>query len=560
MARKSRRNIVSEQPIELLDCKKEQKIKTAVYARLSVEQDGNNESIETQILMAKQYIEDHPEFEFVDSYADIGYTGTNFNRPDFMRLIDDIKMGQIQCVIVKDLSRFGRNFLETGYYIETVFPALNARLIAINDRFDSSRDEDRRGLEAPIKNMVNEMYAKDMSKKYIDSFILHSSMGDTKIGLAPFGYVVDKKNNQLVEYPETARIVKVIYFWYNEGLSMAEIARRIDKLGLKTPGQYKADMDGIPNTSKDPKWRSLVVSDILKNPQYVGDTIQGRRKHRQYTNEYIRHVDSSQWIIHPDRYQPLVSRADNQKAKDRIASELKEKNEGKDRRKAGREKFTNPLSKKVFCADCGHFMAYGRVQHSAAKDGYDVAYYICHSGVYSYCNQRIYEDYLKTFVMDQIKKLIQSLCDQKGLVRSLLDSSQKKGKLLSNERKIAYIRQKIADNEKTFETLYVNLTDELIDADEYRLLSDHYSVEKEELQGQLMELGREHTRIIKSLEQFEDLLNQLEHYVGTMEYNQELVDRLVAQIRISKSGAIEMIYNCEDTVNRYFEIINEEEQ
>lgn len=112
-----------------------------------------------------QYIQDHEEYKLVDTYVDDGYTGTDFDRPEFIRLMDDVRTGKIQAIIVKDLSRFGRNFIETGYYIETIFPCLNVRLISINDEFDSSRAEDRNSMVMPIKNMINEMYAKDASKR-----------------------------------------------------------------------------------------------------------------------------------------------------------------------------------------------------------------------------------------------------------------------------------------------------------------------------------------------------------------------------------------------------------
>ena len=121
--------------------------------------------IQTQIELLHQYIQDHEEYKLVDTYVDDGYTGTDFDRPEFIRLMDDVRTGKIQAIIVKDLSRFGRNFIETGYYIETIFPCLNVRLISINDEFDSSRAEDRNSMVMPIKNMINEMYAKDAYKK-----------------------------------------------------------------------------------------------------------------------------------------------------------------------------------------------------------------------------------------------------------------------------------------------------------------------------------------------------------------------------------------------------------
>lgn len=149
MARKSRRaNVVQEKKEELqvfASIITQKQLATAAYARLSVEKE-NDESIQTQIELLHQYIQDHEEYKLVDTYVDDGYTGTDFDRPEFIRLMDDVRTGKIQAIIVKDLSRFGRNFIETGYYIETIFPCLNVRLISINDEFDSSRAEDRNSI------------------------------------------------------------------------------------------------------------------------------------------------------------------------------------------------------------------------------------------------------------------------------------------------------------------------------------------------------------------------------------------------------------------------------
>ena len=184
MARKSRRaNVVQEKKEELqvfASIITQNQLATAAYARLSVEKE-NDESIQTQIELLHQYIQNHEEYKLVDTYVDDGYTGTDFDRPEFIRLMDDVRTGKIQAIIVKDLSRFGRNFIETGYYIETIFPCLNVRLISINDEFDSSRAEDRNSMVMPIKNMINEMYAKDASKKRVLSFEMHSQRGDMKI-------------------------------------------------------------------------------------------------------------------------------------------------------------------------------------------------------------------------------------------------------------------------------------------------------------------------------------------------------------------------------------------
>lgn len=166
MARKSRKNL--QQPEQaatsvLLPELEEAKMPAAIYGRLSVEDEETEESMETQIALVQDYINRSRELSYVDTYFDNGFTGTNFKRPAFTRLMNDVRQKKIKCIVVKDLSRFGRNYLEAGYYIETVFPFLGIRLIAVTDNFDSARKEDMESLALPIRNMVNAMYAKDIS-------------------------------------------------------------------------------------------------------------------------------------------------------------------------------------------------------------------------------------------------------------------------------------------------------------------------------------------------------------------------------------------------------------
>ena len=168
MARKSRKNMMPQAAVqEAVQQNEKELLRTAAYARLSVENGGHEteDSLHTQILQIHNYIRENPELTLTDTYADNGFTGTRFDRPEFERMMQDIRTGKIQCIVVKDLSRFGRDYIETGSYLETIFPMLHVRFIAINDDFDNIRQSDVDSLAVPIKNMVNSLYAKDISKK-----------------------------------------------------------------------------------------------------------------------------------------------------------------------------------------------------------------------------------------------------------------------------------------------------------------------------------------------------------------------------------------------------------
>lgn len=178
------------------------------------------------------------ELNYVDTYFDNGFTGTNFKRPAFTRLMNDVRQKKIKCIVVKDLSRFGRNYLEAGYYIETVFPFLGVRLIAVTDHFDSTRKEDMESLALPIRNMVNTMYAKDISKKVWTSLQRKKEAGYAVGSDAPFGYIRNPVTKRNEIDPETAFYVQLIFQWVLMGVAIFEIARRLTLLKVPTPREW----------------------------------------------------------------------------------------------------------------------------------------------------------------------------------------------------------------------------------------------------------------------------------------------------------------------------------
>lgn len=401
MARKSRRaNIVQEKKEELhisTSIITRRQLATAAYARLSVDKEKNDESIQNQIELLHQYIREHEEYSLVDTYVDDGYTGTDFDRPEFIRLMDDVRTGKIQCIIVKDLSRFGRNFIETGYYIETIFPCLNVRLISINDDFDSSREEDRNSMVVPIKNMINEMYAKDASKKRVLSFEMHSRRGDMKIAKSIYGYTVDKEENQLKVNAETAPIVQAIFRWYQMGRGTGDIVKRLKMLDIMTPFAYKATHEIEVEIPETDRWTGDRVKTILLNKAYIGSTVYGKRKTAKYRNMPEHHTDPSEWIIHENTHEPIVAEPDFEEVQERWKKRsdfMKESVERGRSRWAGVE---DSFPQKVKCMECGTTMTYMRYTNFGQSQGIRKGFYYCkeYDGKPGYCRQKAHEDLLK---------------------------------------------------------------------------------------------------------------------------------------------------------------------
>ncbi len=552
MARKSRRERENEKLF--IEDETPQKIKTAGYARVSIDKGEDKNTIESQLLMVRQFIETHPEYELVETYADVGYSGTNFERPDFSRMIEDVQTGKIECVIVKDLSRFGRNFIETGYYIETIFPRLNAKLIAINDDFDSSMDEDRKNFEIPVKNLINEMYAKDASKKYTNAFLFHSKVGDSKIGLPPYGYL--KKDNELIEDPATADIVKLIFRWAADGLTYAQIASRLNMAEIDTPATYKNKNFGISFKENCNRWKSTMITDILKKQTYAGDTVQGRSRSRKYKNEYVRHVNKSEWIIHSNTHIPLVHRDDYEQIETRITQYKEQKDSKLAESVNERAEIPNLFVGKIFCANCGIGMKFMRYRHGSEGGSYDSAFYLCGNDQLNHCNRRVDTNYLKIVITDQVRHLAKVACDQKEVAQKIINGQEKSAYCLSEEKKIMNLEKKFSDLESTIENLYINYTKEIIDADDYKLLTDHYSAEKEEIRAEIKMNSDELKRKKKVLERYCAVVNDFSKVADSINFNQEFVDKYISQIKVG-DRSIEIVFACSDLIEKGLEIVEE---
>ena len=546
MARKSRRaNIVQEKKEELhisTSIITRRQLATAAYARLSVDKEKNDESIQNQIELLHQYIREHEEYSLVDTYVDDGYTGTDFDRPEFIRLMDDVRTGKIQCIIVKDLSRFGRNFIETGYYIETIFPCLNVRLISINDDFDSSREEDRNSMVVPIKNMINEMYAKDASKKRVLSFEMHSRRGDMKIAKSIYGYTVDKEENQLKVNAETAPIVQAIFRWYQMGRGTGDIVKRLKMLDIMTPFAYKATHEIEVEIPETDRWTGDRVKTILLNKAYIGSTVYGKRKTAKYRNMPEHHTDPSEWIIHENTHEPIVAEPDFEEVQERWKKRsdfMKESVERGRSRWAGVE---DSFPQKVKCMECGTTMTYMRYTNFGQSQGIRKGFYYCkeYDGKPGYCRQKAHEDLLKITVMDQIHNMIKVMCEKKVLLEKMREGTYDKGELVSLRVKIQNMQYRLAKAEETSATLYENFATGLLE---------------EKLEDGINQAQARKRMVEKSIDDFLEIEKNLEQYLDDRSFNQKLIDELVDKIYVSSKGMIEVRMKCSDVFQKVMEIM-----
>ena len=374
---------------------------TALYCRLSRD-DGNKEnernSIENQKLMLSRYAKEKG-FENSRFYVDDGFTGTNFNRPDFKRMMEDVEAGYISTIIVKDMSRFGRNYVEVGLYTESYFPENNIRFIAITDLVDSADGENE---IIPFKNVMNEMYARDISKKVRSAKRIRGNMGEP-LSQPPYGYMKDPQNpKKWVVEPEAAKVVKKIFELYLEGYGQEKIAWYLQDNGIKNCTAYWQERGigrGGKKVQPNPyKWKSSTIRQILVRQEYCGDVVNFKTYSQSFKNKK-RHMSPKEDLkIFKDVHEPIISR-DTYEAVQRLVGTCKR-----------RDPLPQNGKKNIFCdflvcAECGHKLWY----HVNTRNK-DIHYFSCSNYVKDYrgsCQHRHYvrADAIEQIVSMEIKKL-----------------------------------------------------------------------------------------------------------------------------------------------------------
>lgn len=278
--------------------------RAALYARLSVEDERKKEhaSLENQMELLRRYAKTQSNIVVAGEFADRGFSGTHFERPAFLRMLEEIEAGRINCVVVKDLSRFGRNHIQSGYYLEQLFPAKGVRFIALGESFDSlNRNMERMGVELPARNLINELYARDISRKVTARFAVQMRQGKFLGSLAPYGYQKSAQDRYRLEpKEEEALVVRRIFYERARGASLRAIAKNLDEQGFLPPG-------GRKGCRRQMCWHKSTVGRILKNPVYIGCTVQGKQKNIPLT-KHRRALPPCEWVWVEGTHPALVER------------------------------------------------------------------------------------------------------------------------------------------------------------------------------------------------------------------------------------------------------------
>lgn len=358
MARKSRRQINARNGADLPKTSASPnlpRIKTGVYARLSLKDLGieNGDTMETQIALLRDFVIQHPELELTEVYEDNGFTGTNFHRPEFQHMLEDIRSGKIGCIVVKDFSRLGRNYMEAGMYIQNVFPSMAVRFISVNDYYDSSTS-DPESMVVAMKNIVNDYYSRDLSKKISSAIDIKRMQGPHYLGPPPYGYEMSRRGaKHYVIDREAAPFVHLIFQWAKEGVSFHQIAANLTDMRVPTPTEHYNARQNKDCPAPSCHWNSGVIRKILLNQTYTGDFISNKSYFRKYDPANARMVPESEWIIYPDTHDAYISHEEFQALKERLTSQASQRIKSVKRHRCQQVNTENPFSDLLYCGECG---------------------------------------------------------------------------------------------------------------------------------------------------------------------------------------------------------------
>lgn len=559
MARTSRRrNQKDEKNLNTENYTKITKAPAAAYVRLSVEE-TKGDTIDTQLETLKDYISNCAGIYLEDVYIDNGYTGTNFDRPEFNRMMTDVRSGRIKCIVVKDLSRFGRNFLESGYYIETLLPKLNVRLIAITDDFDSSRQSDQDALSVPIKNMVNDFYAKDYSKKISDMNAARRRSGKYTIERSVYGYSVDKEKDEYYINPETAPIVQSIFRWYLAGLRPGLIAKRLNLLGIITPKEYKSLYETGEEMTASTIWTAGKVITVLRRDAYVGDRCLGTRLTSLYKNYSDKEIPRDEWTIYKDDHDPLITREDFAEVTKRMNKHVEERRAVIKRGHELNPDLDNVFSHIAFCGRCGRKL---RIETKRYRNGIikmEGAAYVCKGRVGKNskdgCYLRIEMDLLKIIVADQIRMMVDLMLDQQKIITDLRKSQTEKNPIQKYKMRISTLVMKEDQCSEKLARVYEDLAAGVIEKDDYTTLREKYQRERQQYGEKITEYRYLIKRAQESMKAFDSIVEELKKNFYPVQLKRELLDYLVERIIVHDDHHVEIKYRFEDVFSTVSSIV-----
>ena len=518
--------------------------RAAIYLRLSRE-DGDfscssekleSNSISNQRLVIMDFLKKCPEITFFREYCDDGYTGANFDRPDFQKMIEAVQRGEIDCIVVKDLSRFGREYIDSGAYIQKLFPALGVRFIAINDNYDNAQpgaaDNE---LILPFKNLMNDSYCRDISIKVRSNLEAKRRNGQFVGSKVVYGYMrsLDNKNLLVID-PEAAAVVQDIFRWKIDGQSPAQIADRLNRNHIPSPIEYKKGKGSKQRTSFQTKevaqWSAVAIYRILKNEVYIGTLVQGKTTSPNHKVKKTVRKAPEEWCRTEHAHEAIIAPAQ---------FDLVQRLMLDDTRSPTGAKCVHLFSGKVFCADCGSTMV-RKVSHT---NGYKYTYFICggNKADKQLCSSHmIRESTVYDAVLAVIQAQIAAAMDMSAALRQVDSLAWENRELERIKSKRAFQEEIVDKNRRLKAGAYDDFKNGFISREDYKTFTEQFERQIRAAMDAIAQLDQERNSIMGGLAKQQGWLSQFAKYENIQELSRNSVAALVDRIEIRENKDIDV--------------------
>lgn len=524
--------------------------RVAMYLRLSQDDEKydkdfkvESNSISNQRLQIQDYIDKNEEMELAGEYVDDGYSGINFERPAFKEMMEDVITGSINCIVVKDLSRFGRDYIDSGRYLQRVFPSLDIRFIALNDNYDSfTASETEKNLVIPFKNFINDNYCRDTSAKVRSVCKVKRKQGQFISNYAPYGYEKDEEDkHKIVIDKEVEYVVRKIFSMKLEGYSSYSIAKHLNDNGIPSPMEHKK-AKGIRyktgfSTKAVAKWDTPAVNRILTNEVYIGTLQQGKREKINYKLDKVVSKDRSDWIEIEDNHEAIIDPHDFEIVQKLLKCDIKAKTVG--------EK-ADLFSGLLFCKDCN-----AQMTKKVDKRGKTpTVYYICSSyNKGQDCSRHsIKQEELQRTVLEMIRHYIQYLGEYESVSEKIKEMEVSYELFQKIDKRQEYTKKSKAKFELLKSSLYQDLKEGVIAEEEFYDMREFYTNRIVESELILEKQSKEIARLYKKSLGNQNFLADIKKYqnIGTLERG--LLVRLVDKIYVLEDKKIEIQFNYDETI------------
>lgn len=535
---------------------KEKQFYAAMYLRLSrddEDRDGltksESNSIGSQRELIKSFLREQPDIELYDIYVDDGFSGSNFDRPEFKRMIADIEAGRVNCVVVKDLSRFGRDYIESGRYIQKTFPALSVRFIALTDHYDSlSADTGESSIVLPVKNFINDSYCRDISTKVRSQLEVKRRNGECIAAFAVYGYKKSREDkNRLVIDEYAAENVRRIFAWKIQGLAVSAIAEKLNSLGILSPKEYKRSMglsyNGGFSGAGSCAWGNATVKRILTNEVYLGHMVQGKTEKINYKVKKYTEKPRQEWVKVENTHEPIVSADDFAVVQHLLKT---------DGRKSPQSGTPSPFMGILFCGDCGEQMVRRVTRYkNTAK-----VYYICSTKNRGEgCSRHsIEENQLKEIVCQSVRTFANSFLKEKQLFDRAVQYETNFDSVAQYDKEIERLKKEQDKYYSLCSGLYEDLREGIITKEEFERLHEGFSRKGKELEAAMMKQEQLIKDMFKKGVLSAGRLKTFQDCVELKEIDRHTLSSLVKKIRVYEKKQVEIEFHFMDTFSAMADI------